>query len=73
MNRRNDVQSNVLHLQNEHTNNVEKCEKQLKKERQIIKLDIKIKDLPNTVLLGFIATWFLAASPIKRSVSVKAT
>jgi hypothetical protein len=26
-----------------------------------------------TVLVGFIATWFLAASPIRRSVSVKAT
>ena len=26
-----------------------------------------------TVLWGFIATWFLAASPIKRSESVKAT
>ena len=28
---------------------------------------------PKTVLVGFIATWFLAASPIKRSVSVKPT
>jgi len=27
----------------------------------------------NTVLMGFIATWFLAASPIRRSLSVKAT
>ena len=27
----------------------------------------------NTVLVGFMATWFLAASPIRRSVSVKAT
>lgn len=26
-----------------------------------------------TVLWGFMATWFLAASPIRRSVSVKAT
>ena len=29
--------------------------------------------LPNTVFMGFIATWFLAASPINLSVSVKAT
>lgn len=28
---------------------------------------------PKTVLLGFIATWFLAASPMRRSVSVNAT
>ena len=27
----------------------------------------------NTVLMGFMATWFLAASPIRRSLSVKAT
>jgi hypothetical protein len=27
----------------------------------------------NTVLMGFIATWFLAASPMRRSLSVKAT
>lgn len=29
--------------------------------------------IPNTVLLGFMATWFLAASPMSLSVSVKAT
>ena len=27
----------------------------------------------NTVLAGFMADWFLAASPTRRSVSVKAT
>jgi len=31
------------------------------------------RDSPKTVLVGFMATWFLAASPINRSVSVKAT
>ncbi len=30
-------------------------------------------DVPKTVLVGFMATWFLAASPMRRSVSVKAT
>ena len=29
--------------------------------------------LPNTVLVGFIAIWFIAGSPINRSVSLKAT
>jgi hypothetical protein len=29
--------------------------------------------VPKTVLVGFMATWFLAASPMSRSVSVKAT
>ena len=27
----------------------------------------------NTVFVGFMATWFLAASPMRRSVSLKAT
>ncbi len=52
------------------TKRIEFCER----KKSLAKVDeIDRIYLPKTVLFGFIATWFLAASPIKRSVSVKAT